>query len=214
MDGNSYAHNNSYIVCEHSQRGTDQQAIGADHFGGVMPIEGFTISLAVLEDAPAIAKVHVDTWRSQYAEIVSQDYLDNLSYEKREVMWSRLLSAPEPCWHLFVLKNVNGKVIGFSCGGKNRSDTSQYEGEVYAIYLDKKYQGKGLGKKLMSKTLSQLRADGFKSCSLWVLERNTTRKFYEIMGGKPVGEKMADIGGVQYKEILYGWSDLSYILDD
>ena len=35
-------------------------------------------------DAAAIARVHVDSWRTTYAGIVPADYLANLSYTRRE----------------------------------------------------------------------------------------------------------------------------------
>jgi hypothetical protein len=35
-------------------------------------------------DAAAIAKVHVDSWRTTYKSIVPDDFLANLSYEEHE----------------------------------------------------------------------------------------------------------------------------------
>lgn len=39
---------------------------------------------AALEDAPGIANVHVDSWRSTYKGIVPDTYLASLSYENQE----------------------------------------------------------------------------------------------------------------------------------
>ncbi|MEA1854613.1 MULTISPECIES: hypothetical protein [Cytobacillus] len=50
----------------------------------------FTIRKAVIEDAMGIAKVHVDSWRSTYATIFPQEYLNRLSYEKRETLWKTI----------------------------------------------------------------------------------------------------------------------------
>jgi len=46
-------------------------------------------------DANAIAKVHVDSWRTTYAGIISADFLANLSYEQREASWRETLSVRE-----------------------------------------------------------------------------------------------------------------------
>ncbi len=35
-------------------------------------------------DAAAIAKVHVDSWRTTYAGVVPEDFLAQLSYEQHE----------------------------------------------------------------------------------------------------------------------------------
>ncbi len=48
---------------------------------------------ASYDDAPAIARVHVDTWRTTYRGIVPEDYLATLSYEKRESRWAQMLST-------------------------------------------------------------------------------------------------------------------------
>ena len=47
-------------------------------------------------DAAAIARVHVDSWRTTYAGIVPADYLANLSYTRREQFWCDILSTPTP----------------------------------------------------------------------------------------------------------------------
>lgn len=40
------------------------------------------IRQATAKDGRAIAEVHVDAWRSTYKGIVSDEFLENLSYEK------------------------------------------------------------------------------------------------------------------------------------
>lgn len=42
---------------------------------------------ASVEDAPAIARVTVDTWKTAYRGIIDDNYLDNLTYEDREKGW-------------------------------------------------------------------------------------------------------------------------------
>jgi len=37
---------------------------------------------ATHNDIPALAKVHVDTWRTAYRGIMPDEYLANLSYEQ------------------------------------------------------------------------------------------------------------------------------------
>jgi hypothetical protein len=50
-----------------------------------------TVREAIYTDIPAIARVHVDAWRSTYKGIFSDEYLANLSYEKRERAWYEIL---------------------------------------------------------------------------------------------------------------------------
>jgi len=51
------------------------------------------IRAAQTDDAAAIAKVHVDTWRMTYRGIVPDDHLANLSYEQRERTWQNAIAS-------------------------------------------------------------------------------------------------------------------------
>jgi hypothetical protein len=42
---------------------------------------------------------------------------------------------------------------------------------------------------------------------VWVLRDNPYKSFYERQGGHPVGTKLIQIGGKEYVELAYGWSD-------
>ncbi|OAI89021.1 hypothetical protein AYO36_02410 [Exiguobacterium sp. KKBO11] len=46
---------------------------------------------ARLEDASAIARVHIDAWRETYQGIIPDTYLVQLSHEKRTKQWEQTL---------------------------------------------------------------------------------------------------------------------------
>lgn len=48
---------------------------------------------AQIADAEAIARAHVDTWRTAYQGLVPDEYLAWLSYEQREQFWRGHLEA-------------------------------------------------------------------------------------------------------------------------
>lgn len=168
-----------------------------------------TLRPAVLSDAPGIAKVHVDCWRTAYQGSVPQDHLDQLSYAKREQIWTSILERNTPGHNLFVAVTDDNRVVGLVDGGANRTpDMTSFEGEVNAIYLLEEFQNIGLGKKLFLRCLEQLTIDGFKSAVVWVLADNPTRHFYARLGGELAGERIINIGGTDLKELAFGWSDL------
>ena len=112
------------------------------------------IRKAEVDDAKGIAKVHVDSWRTTYKGIVPDTFLDNLSYEHRELTWKKGINEN----NVYIAENENGKVIGFSTGGKER--TGKYEayiGELYAIYILKEFQGKGIGRLLFQSIVDDLK---------------------------------------------------------
>ena len=163
-----------------------------------------TFRHATIDDARGIALVHVDTWRTTYAGIVPDEFLRNLSYDRRERQWQSFYAKPEPRSHLWIALDGD-KIIGFSSGG-HEQNAEEHEGEVYAIYLLSSYHGRGIGKELFQRSFAHLRVDGFTSVIVWALADNPTCNFYRKMGGLEYSEKMEDIGGVSLKEISFRWS--------
>jgi ribosomal protein S18 acetylase RimI-like enzyme len=164
---------------------------------------------AVVADAAGIALVHVDTWRSTYRGIVPDERLSNLSYERSQRMWEKILSDPKGT--MIVAEDVPGHVAGFANCGPAR-DNSNFDGELYAIYVLQSVQGRGVGKMLVLSAARELRARGFDSMLVWVLAQNPFKRFYERLGGEQVGSKDIVIGGKTLKELGYGWRSLDSLI--
>jgi GNAT superfamily N-acetyltransferase len=163
---------------------------------------------AAITDAAAIARVHVDSWRTTYAGMVPADYLAHLSYAQREQFWHNILASPAPSGCVYVAAHETGEILGFASGGPERSGDTVYRGELYAIYLLARYQRQGLGRRLTTAVAQQLLQCGLPSMLIWVLDANPGRAFYDSLGGQPVYEKNVTIGTAQLLEVAYGWPDL------
>jgi GNAT superfamily N-acetyltransferase len=160
-------------------------------------------------DALGIAKVHVDSWRETYVGIVPDEYLARLSYKQREQVWQNLITtAPKRGADVLVVEYDEGRIVGFADGGPAREEVSSYESELYAIYILKKHQGKGLGTQLVSLITQRLLKDGMNSMMLWVLSRNPYHHFYEALEGERFKRRYVVIGGAKFLELAYGWSDI------
>jgi GNAT superfamily N-acetyltransferase len=161
---------------------------------------------ATHNDVPAIAKVHVDTWRTTYRGIVPDEHLVNLSYERRANRWYRILSlAPEDGNFTFVAEGESGEIVGFANGGVERTGDPIYKGELTAIYIRQTHQGKGIGRCLVRAVVEKLGRSGIDSMLVWVLADNPAYQFYAALGGKRVHEKELEIGGKPLIEVAYGW---------
>ncbi|MCU6795657.1 GNAT family N-acetyltransferase [Paenibacillus sp. WQ 127069] len=166
------------------------------------------IRRAKLADAKGIAKVHVDSWRTTYTHIIPDDFLHNLSYERREQLWINVI----PQGIVFVAENDEGKIVGFADGGKERSGKYlDYDGELNAIYLLKEYQGQGIGTILVKSVIHELKQLGMKSLVVLVLEDNNSRLFYEELGGKCIDTVEIEFSGKKLKELVYGWDDINIL---
>ncbi len=130
---------------------------------------------ANITDAPALAKVHIDAWRTTYSNLMPAKFLADLSYEERETKWVKILSNITQDNFTYIAENEIGQIVGFADGGKERTGDRIYQGELYAIYILEKYQRQGLGHRLIFTIATRLIDSGISSMlSRWAL-KNTTR---------------------------------------
>jgi L-amino acid N-acyltransferase YncA len=166
-----------------------------------------SIRPATQPDAPGIARVHVESWRTTYAGIVPDEYLATLNEAQRATGWREQLSN-----NLEVsVADLDGDVVGFITGGPIRGPIQSYDAELYAIYLLQSAQGQGIGAALLQELATSLRNRGFHSMVVWVLEQNPAKRFYIRTGAQPLTSKDIEIGGATLTEVAYGWPDLKLL---
>jgi len=159
--------------------------------------------------SPAIAQVHVESWKTTYKGIFPESLLDRLSVSDRTRFWNETLAKPSGRFVTLVACDEAGRVVGFVCGGAERTGQLGCDGELQAMYLLEGVQRQGLGTLLIRRFVRELRSAGFNSMAVWVLGRNPSRRFYEALGGRAITEQQIERGGESYVEIAYGWRDLS-----
>ena len=170
---------------------------------------------ATRRDVAAISRIHVDTWRTTYQGIISEETLANLSYEKRETGWHQILSnASNDHSFIYVAEEQSDQIVGFASGGVERTGDSTYLGELTAIYILKSYQQKGIGRELIRAVTQKLNQMKIHSMLVWVLIDNPACQFYEKLGGQKVYEKEIQRGGTKLIEVAYGWTDISNLQSD
>jgi GNAT superfamily N-acetyltransferase len=142
-----------------------------------------TLREAVVDDAAAIAEVHVASWRWAYRGHLPDETLDGLDVAEREAGWLRVLASDDARDRVLVAEGPDG-IVGFaSVGVTCDDDAADGTGELYAIYLVEDAAGTGLGRALLARSTEALRDAGFARASLWVLESNDrARDFYEREG--------------------------------
>jgi len=159
---------------------------------------------ASIEDAEAIARVHVASWQGAYAGVLSEDFLAGLSVDRRAEGWRRLWTQ-QPDLHVYVAER-DGAIVGFASTGSSRDeDAGESCGELEAIYLDTTFWGTGVGARLHALVIDDLAAGGFTEATLWVLDANArARLFYERHGWRlDTLVRDDEIGGVAVREVRY-----------
>ena len=163
---------------------------------------------ALVSDAGGIATVHISTWRSAYQGIMSDSFLRDLSIETRTSGWVKILETPAPKAHTYVAV-LDKSIVGFIGVGSNQSEEAiDSQGELFALYVEPDFQGRGIGSKLMEKGIEALRFEGFTSALLWVAEENfLARAWYESRHWKLNGEfDQRSFGEKSIKSIGYALS--------
>jgi len=163
---------------------------------------------ATIEATLAMAQVHVDTWRTSYVGIVPAEHLANLSYERSQAGWNEHILNQHGREYIFVAEERPGKIIGITSGGPLREAMAGFDGELYVLYVLKSFQGMGYGKRLVTCVAQALISAGYRSMIIWVLKDNPACRFYERLGGRPVAEKVVEIGGKPLIDLAYAWSDI------
>jgi ribosomal protein S18 acetylase RimI-like enzyme len=168
-----------------------------------------TVRRATPDDADAIAEVHVASWRTTYAGIVDQSYIDGLSVTERAAAWSRRLSANEQSAPDVLVATVpNEGIVGFVSGGLIREPFLQFDAELHALYLLKSSQRAGVGRRLVREWAAVGVSRGLRAAVVRVLAANPACAFYERLGAELLRDTQLVIGGKSYPERWYGWRKL------
>jgi ribosomal protein S18 acetylase RimI-like enzyme len=177
-----------------------------------MPMIGSDEVLHVREatraDAAAIARLHLDNWRTAYRGIVPDDLLGGITAVSRFLHWDGVLADPEGAEFVYVAEDAGGRLLGIASGGPQLGDEPHYRGELYVLHVRSEAQGRGAGRALMRAVAARLAADGITTLLVWMLRENApARRFYTALGGQFVREQPAMFEGVMLMDAGYGWLD-------
>ena len=164
---------------------------------------------AVFGDAAALGAMHVRSWQESYRGIVADGYLDRMSVPRRAVRWRQILRTPRPGALTLVLEDTEG-IAGFGSVGPQREDDRAADAEIYALYVLRRRQGEGWGRRLMGALARHAATWGAASLDLWVLAGNRRAvAFYLALGGQPGAERRFRIARRPVLERAYAWPDLA-----
>jgi ribosomal protein S18 acetylase RimI-like enzyme len=165
---------------------------------------------ARLEDASAIGRIEIETWRATYPGMLADRVLIGMSERRQTASWTSFLRhRPEDVW---VAQNAKGALVAFGNCGAQRDATVGFAGEVYTLYVLPDVQGHGLGRRLLLALFGRLIESGHASGLVWVVRANPARFFYERLGGRQVMHRPIPVGGEPVPAIAYGWRDLAAML--
>jgi ribosomal protein S18 acetylase RimI-like enzyme len=158
---------------------------------------------ATVDDAPALARVHVDSWCAAYGELVPESFLQGFRYQGREERFRESLA--EGAEETYVVQS-DQEIVGFLTLGPARDPDLDVRriGEIWGIYVSPDFWRRGIGKELAEEAERILKSRGYEHAVLWVLEGNQrARRFYEAMGFSLDGEFKNIDWGIPLKAVRY-----------
>ena len=158
--------------------------------------ENMKIEYAKRDDIYDIAAFLNECWRTEYRNIISDDYLDTMTVEKRH---NGLLAAFDEGRSDFLIARDEGRIIGVAVFGKSLTEGYGDDGEISAIYMREDYIGKGFGHKLFTRVEQALAAKGYSHFVVDLLAGNTRAyEFYLAHGYEVVADNTIKLGEANY----------------
>ena len=158
------------------------------------------------DDAAAIARVQVATWRSAYAGIFPEAYLGNLNDIRIAAGWG---ASIERAGHVTLVAEDAAlpaePVVGFAHAGPGEAAG---EAEVFTLYVLSGHQRRGIGRLLLARMAALLAPDHSRIVIRVLVENGPARAFYERLGGAAGAVRRLHVGGRAVEEIAYHWPDL------
>lgn len=167
-----------------------------------------TVRIARPDDAVAVARIYVDSWHDTYAAILPTRLLCAMTPKGQAARWRAAIRA-RGREQVLVAESERYGIVGMSSIGPSRDGGLDYDGEVYTLYVDPAFFGRGAGRALLRSGFASLNARGFTSCMIWSHARNPVRFFYEAMGGRLVAERTQRMMGDPVPETAFGWRKLA-----
>ncbi|MEV4953258.1 GNAT family N-acetyltransferase [Paenarthrobacter nitroguajacolicus] len=143
----------------------------------------FTIRPATVDDAEAMALMHVQSWRESYAHLLPPEF-----FEKQEAALPDRIEryrAFIAAGHTRMLAHdPDGQLVGLGAAGPGQDEDGPYDRELYMLYTLERIHGRGVGQALVEALIG----DG--PAYLWVLDDNPrAQAFYRRNGFVPDGKR-------------------------
>lgn len=163
-----------------------------------------------LADAPAIARLHAESWRRTYRGLFTDAFLDGPVFAEREALWTRRLRDWDPARNVVLLAERAGELCGFA---SVLLDTEPAWGaRLDNLHVHPERKGGGTGRALMRAAARwTLQNSSNTTLHLMVFEGNLpARGFYDALRGECAERRAVTVeDGSQLFELRYVWRDLA-----
>ena len=150
-----------------------------------------TVRPARVEDAAAMARMHVRSWQETYRGLMPDRVLDDPGLvDARERFWTAALVDERYRANRIAVAERDGAVIGVAMAGPPESPEPGWSLHLYVLYVLAAEHGSGAGAALLDAVVG-----AHESAALWVADPNPrAQAFYRKHGFVPDGTTQVEDG--------------------
>lgn len=162
---------------------------------------GFTVRAARLEDAAAMARMHMRSWRETYRGVMPDRVLDDPGLvPARERFWIAVLSDERFRASRAAVAERDGAIIGVALAGPATDAAASAATHLYVLYVLAAEHGRGVGAALLDAVVAPGEA-----ATLWVADPNPrAQAFYRKHGFEADGAVQVDDGVREIRMVRSG----------
>lgn len=163
-------------------------------------------------DAEAIAHLHATVWSETCRELAPPEAFAALDEAHRLRGWKQRLANPIVD-QLVLLAEADGRLVGMGAAGAASDPLYGGRGEIKFVYIDRDFQGQGIGRQLLRRLARHLKARHYPGVALGVVDGNHAAiGFYQALGGRAIG-RQTDPGLIWRSEnIIIAWDSCDDLL--
>lgn len=132
------------------------------------------IEKASKEDASVLAELKINIWKEVYKNILPEQYLDNLSKEKKTQKYLKELED-DSFINIFLIKTNASSIIG-TLRIKYYYNSNKKYASIEDLYLIPSYHVKGYGGAALKFAVDEARSQHCNFLTAWIVENNKTAR--------------------------------------
>jgi len=143
----------------------------------------FTLRPATVDDAEAMALMHIQSWRESYGHLLPEEFFEKqqAALPDRIQRYRDYIAAGHT---RMLAHDPDGLLVGIGAAGPGRDEDSPCERELFMLYTLERIHGRGVGQALVDALI------GDDPAYLWVLDDNPrAQAFYRRNGFVPDGKR-------------------------
>lgn len=172
-----------------------------------MNTQHITCRVPGVDEAAAIAQLHLTCWKEAYAGMIPPGILENADLADRTARWRGYLEATGAPTYL---ARADGEAAGFIRAGSLKEPLAEgADGHIFALYILQRFHRLGIGRQLMGLAARDWLRQGGRALSVGVLTANhPARAFYEALGARFVRPDVYPWHGHNLSETIYIFDNL------